>query len=114
MTTTDSMTYDLFAARALRDEGIERVSGNTPPDFKLAFAEVAKTLTPGEYLTAEELRARCMARGGIPHHHNAWGAAISGLVKRGRLKNTGRYVQATLDTSHARRIALFLVCEWRN
>ena len=90
-----SFWSDALEARALRDEGIERVASPALAD-QLATFLLSRV---GEEMTGEDIR---MESGATAHHPNAWGAAIMGLTRRGLLIKTGEYRQMVRPSSHAR------------
>jgi hypothetical protein len=100
------MQLDLFAARAARDEGLERVCKE--PWMERALRMIGKTVPRGGEMTSEELR-EWLALAGLepPHHHNTWGALTMAAVRRGLLEDTGRTGQMRGPKSHARRTPIW-------
>jgi hypothetical protein len=60
-------------------------------------------ITEGQTLTGEDIRFRLMQEEIQPHHHNAWGALISAAVRKGLIRETGRWVAMRGARSKARR-----------
>lgn len=97
--------FDLEEARRLRDEGVRRVRRE---QFSEAVGRVVDTMV-GRTIRGEHIRAECMRRGVEPHHPNAWGGVVQGLVKSGRLRWTGRYEQAKAKKTHAHSYKVYEV-----
>ena len=97
--------FDITAARAARDEGMDRVAGNAG-DFMSAGLSAILLLPSGEY-TGESIRAQLLKRSIVPHHQNAWGALIGLAVRRGVLVGTGRYVSARHVKNHAHHYQVY-------
>ena len=98
--STEGMNGDLFESRALRDEALERV---TRPDFTQQVVDALPRMrleVRGEFC-GEDVRHWMIAHGIQPHHHNAWGGLMFGLVRRGQVVHTG-YTQMKDAKSHAR------------
>ena len=93
---------NLFSAAELKAQALEQVGTNAEPFYERALQAIA-TLEPGTY-TGEDVRLRIVQiLQDEPHHHNAWGAIISGAVRRGYLVPTGRYLPMKTAKSHARK-----------
>lgn len=92
-----------------RDEGIGRVLENTGSWSHRSRDLVMDTdeLT-GRLMTGEDIRLYVAARVGSPHHHNAWGGLIMGLVRRKRLIEVDR-VKMRQPRSHARKTPVYIV-----
>ena len=104
--------FDLFESRARRDEGMDCVEEQT---FSEAVSGVVCGMNPGIRVTGEDIRRLCTNRGVTPHHPNAWGGVISGLVCAGRLKATGEYRQMADVRSHARETKVYCIpSEWES
>ena len=74
--------YDLAAARAARDEGMERVMEGED-EFKIQYAMYVIKLPRGWQGTGEDIRR---AWNGIrPHHVNCWGACCNAAIRHGLL-----------------------------
>jgi hypothetical protein len=74
--------YDLAAARAARDAGMERVMEGED-EFKIQYAMYVIKLPHGWQGTAEEIRRTWT--GIRPHHVNCWGACCNAAIKQGML-----------------------------
>ena len=107
--TPPHLVFDIEKSRRLRDEGIERVE---KPTFSETVAEVVRGLD-GMHVTGEDIRRICTDRGVTPHHSNAWGGVISGLVRMGQLRATGEYRQMADTRSHARETKVYEVTDWQ-
>lgn len=104
--------FDLFESRARRDEGMDCVE---EPTFSEAVSGVVCDMDAGIQVTGEDIRRLCTSRGVTPHHPNAWGGVISGLVCAGRLRATGEYRQMADVKSHARETKVYRVpSEWES
>jgi len=88
-----------------RDAALSVVVENAGEDWKADAMDVFRGLS-GE-LTGEDIRLACRERGVLPHHPNAWGGFIAGLVRAGQLEPTGRYRQMTSKGSHARETKIY-------
>jgi len=62
-------------------------------------------------VTGEDVRVLCAEVEIAPHHHNAWGAAINTMVRRGLLVPTGMFTQMKDVRSHARLTRVYRVGE---
>lgn len=92
-------------AQALKEEVLEQVaenSGSWMDRFKDAARKLADE-NPGDIVTGESLRLTLEPLVGSPHHQNAWGAAIAGLVRSHIIEQTGRWVPTKDPKSHACR-----------
>lgn len=105
-TLRGARTYDLFEARAARDEGMAEV---TRPKFAALYLQYCTTLEHGLLVTGEDITRACQDQGIFPHHHNAWGAAANAAVRKGLLIDTGERRPMRLRTSHARKTPLYRV-----
>ena len=104
--------FDLFESRVRRDEGMDCVEEQT---FSGAVSRVVCGMDAGVQVTGEDIRRLCTSRGVTPHHPNAWGGVISGLVCAGRLKATGEYRQMADVKSHARETKVYCIpSEWES
>jgi hypothetical protein len=104
-------TGDLFdgdESRRRRDEGMERVSYNAG-DFTARVRGYVVRLPFDCELTGEDIRRGCEAHGILPHHSNAWGAAINSCVRAGLIVRTGRTTTMKRKTSNARRNPIYRV-----
>lgn len=98
--------FDLTTSKALRDEGISRVSTNAGTFIEQGLVALAG-LAGGDY-TGERVRAALLEQGIIPHHSNAWGALIKAAIRRGLLHPTGRFVPMRSKKSHAHTTQVYL------
>lgn len=90
-----------------REEGLGRVEG---PAFTEAVREVVgEVFVPGELVTADDIRFRCEEREVVPHHSNAWGAAVMALVRGGVLEKTGSYTKSSRPSNHAHHYPEYVV-----
>ena len=97
---------DNAAASAVeRDRALESVSRG---GFTASVERVVDSLT-GSRMTGEDIRAACTERNVLPHHPNAWGAAINALIRRGKLVFDNEYRQMKATSSHARRTPVYLI-----
>lgn len=100
---------DLFAppsAEERRDAGLEKVSRE---EFILAVRQwVIRNLKDGDRVTGETIRVGCLKDGIVPHHCNAWGAAIRSMSEK-ILFHTGDYVKMRTSSSHARANPVWVV-----
>tara|TARA_R110000868_G_scaffold19297_2_gene83095 strand:- start:10587 stop:10886 length:300 start_codon:yes stop_codon:yes gene_type:complete len=98
-----------MSGEAGRDEGIGRVLDNAGTWKHRSRNLVMNTdeLT-GRLMTGEDIRLYVSQRVGSPHHHNAWGGLIMGLVKRKRLVEVDR-VKMRDPRSHARKTPVYRV-----
>lgn len=72
-----------------------------------AFVELRAPRAPGPF-TGEDVRRAWTAMGlPQPHHHNVWGAAFNGAVRRGLVVATGDYDHMCGVRSHARKTPLY-------
>jgi hypothetical protein len=102
--------FDLERSREARDEGIAKVNDHNDTWRQQAQELFASAFRPGEEVIGEQIRDRLLGHGlPLPKHSNAWGGLTSGLVKAGRLRDTGRSGQMTALSSHARRSPLWVV-----
>ena len=94
--------YSLNLGRQERDAGIKTVLENAGDEWRNRVYDYVVCLPYGKEVTGEDIRRACESRGITPHHPNAWGGTINGLIKRGILTKTGRWVQPKDKRSHAR------------
>lgn len=97
--------FDSARSAIERDAAMSRVAAHAG-DFMVLAGAVLTDLPPGEW-TGEQIRARVLAQGISPHHHNGWGALIMAAVKRGVLVHTGRSTAMAAVKSHARRTPIY-------
>lgn len=96
----------LSASREARDAGLDAVVEAAGTEFRDGVRGVVEKLPPGWTGTGEDIRELCSSRNISPHHHNAWGGVISGLIRKGFLQKTGDYTQMKSVKSHARETAV--------
>ena len=99
------------ASRAARDEGMRKVSANSP-GFVDHVRIVMKGVEPGREMTGEDIREVCEAADVIPNHHNAWGAATRGLLKDGTIIKTGRQTHSVQRRQTSRQGDAHLSRRW--
>ena len=105
----DAVQEDMFAppdAETRRDEGMRKVDR---PNFSARVREFAITYLNGQEVTGEDIRVACVEHGIVPHHHNAWGAAIRPMIGT-ILMPTNKRKKAQTSKSHARVVEIYLVC----
>ncbi len=73
-----------------------------------AHAFMSECFTAGDKVIGEDIRNALTNFGIIPNHHNAWGAFVLRLVRRGELIPTGEYRSVKGRQSHARRTPVYL------
>lgn len=108
MTSTPLLDW-AATGRALRDEGISRVTENAGSWMDNA-REAALSFLPsisGHSITADVIRDAVQVRVGPPHHFNAWGALTNWLVRRGHLIPTGHLAASTRASNHAHKQPLY-------
>lgn len=101
-----SEQYDLFEGVKLRDAGIAQVAEHNDSwldNCISAFQAFPLDLS----FTGEDVRMHCELLKLEPRHHNAWGALINVLIKRGMMVATGEYRQMRDKRSHARMTPLY-------
>lgn len=91
--------FDLTVSKALRDEGISRVSTNAGTFVERGLVAIAGL--PGGDYTGERVRAAMLEQGIMPHHSNAWGALVKAAIRQRLLHPTGRFVPMRSKKSHA-------------
>ena len=107
--------YDLFTARALRDEGIDRVTGNVAAVWRAGYqmraAEFLTSLSQYQTFTGEDVRQYVEPHIGTPHHSNSWGGVFNGVIRRWKkdlLVEDAGWAQATAKKSHAVRLPSYV------
>jgi hypothetical protein len=98
----------MFPEMEARDAAIQQVAEHAGESFADQVRDVVCLLT-AECLTGEDIRQHCESAEVRPHHHNAWGATISGLVREGYLVATGEYRPMRAKGSHARKTPVYRV-----
>lgn len=90
-----------------KEKALAQVARNAENWFNKARIEARRILKVqsqrGGNFTGEEIRHFIEEEVGRPHHHNAWGALISALIKDGVIRPTGLYAAMEDKKSHARR-----------
>jgi hypothetical protein len=99
--------FDLFASREARDAGIESVATHNEDWMENCMIAYETFSRINPEFTGEDVRRYCESLGLHPKHHNAWGAFINSLVRRGAMIATGNYRQMQDKRSHARRTPLY-------
>ncbi len=74
-------------------------------DWRELAQELVRSLS-GE-VTGEDVRLACERDGIVPHHHNAWGAAVARMVRLKYLVPTGEWVPMTGNRSNGRRTPMY-------
>jgi hypothetical protein len=92
---------DLFAAKAARDEALDRVGANSGAWMTRAIAVVELLIPRGWTGMGEDVRHIVAFEVGEPHVRNAWGAMIRTAISRGLLIPTGQYQHPKDTASHA-------------
>ena len=88
----------------LRDEGIGRVVGNTPEEYRDLFRQAARDIIgEGKFLTSEDITSRC---GMPPNHCHAVGGLMYGFVTSGIIEPVTD-AKSQVPTSHAARLRLY-------
>ena len=95
---------EMFAQRRKQAKlaQVEENSGGWMGEVLSAVADFADD-HKGMVVTGETIRNIIEPIAGAPHHHNAWGAAITQMVRKGYLVPTGRWVPMTGPKSNARK-----------
>jgi hypothetical protein len=82
--------------RLEKEKGMARV---LKLDFKNAVLDYIETLPENWIGLAEDIR---LSSGLVPHHPNAWGAAIYSAMSKGLLEKTGHMKSTKDKPSHSR------------
>jgi hypothetical protein len=90
-----------------RDVSLERVLENAGEHWREQALGIFRNLPSGSRMTGEDLRLLCQEQNVKPHHHNAWGAFIAGLVRAGHIVPTGKYQPMRSRGSHARETKVY-------
>ena len=99
----------MTTAERARDEALEQVSENAGSGFTSKVRETVADIIPtGREVTGEDIRIICEDRGIEPHHHNAWGAVIRGMI-HSHLEPTGEHEPMQTEKSHARKTPVYVV-----
>lgn len=100
------LELNLFAGEQAKVAGIEQVAEHNLT-WKEKVHAIVLALPSGEF-TNDDVRRACH-RAGLPppKHHNAWGAAMSGIARTGQILRVG-FRKSALKSTHAR-----IVTVWR-
>ena len=90
-----------------RDASLEQVLENAGEHWREQALDIFRNLPSGSRMTGEDLRLLCQEQNVKPHHHNAWGAFIAGLVRAGHIVPTGKYQPMRSRGSHARETKVY-------
>ena len=85
-----------------KDAALKQVGSHSGTFMERAMAAL-DALESGSVVTGEDIRFSCTEKKIAPHHPNAWGALISSAVKKGLIRETGRWVPMRDVRSKARR-----------
>lgn len=101
--------FDLAAARALRDEGINRAKASNQKWFNDGLALLMDPAFQSLFtdFTGEDLRQEIQVMVGIPLHPNAMGSLIMAAVKKEIIAKTGEYRPMKLKASHGRATPVY-------
>ena len=94
--------------RTARDQSLKQVAANAGITWKDHATDVV-LLFRGQLMTGEDIRLECHKRNIAPHHPNAWGGFVMGLVRSKVLLPTDRYVAMRAKGSHARKTQVYKV-----
>lgn len=93
----------------LRDAGMQRVLDNAGEEWIWdAYRHIAQHHR-GKFVTGEIVRQLCTAAGIVPHHPNAWGGLVYGMVASGLLTDTDEETKMQDSRSHARKTSIYQV-----
>lgn len=98
---------ELFSGPALRDAGIARVLKNNDSWLNRCIAEAEHYAATHSSFTGEDIRFHCQLTAGAPRHHNAWGALINVLIRRGVIHYSGKHRPMRDNVSHARSTPIY-------
>lgn len=103
------LALDFSAAAKARDLGIARAAEHAGESWmQQAVADFAGFVSERGEATLEQWRYDWLARGKpAPATHKAFGAVASGAARRGLVVNTGRYVKAQSERTHAHPVPLW-------
>jgi hypothetical protein len=99
--------YLELTATVARDRAIETVSENAGHEWKRQAMEVFRNMQEQE-MTGEDIRLAAEEKNIVPHHPNAWGGFIMGLVRQGYLIHTGKYRAPKARKSHGRESKVYI------
>lgn len=96
---------DLFAARAARDEAMERVEEAAPDEWKArAWKVLQRVAATHDTFTTDDI---IELGGGRPPEPRAYGPLMRAAVKAGLCEKTGEYRESTMESCHARPKAVY-------
>ena len=98
-----------MTAEEARDAALKRITENAGEDWKISCLQVLLGIKRGTLLTGEIFRKKCSGLGLIPHHPNAWGGLIMGMIKQGLMEDVGDYRKTQDPKSHARKSIIYKV-----
>lgn len=86
-----------------KEEALDTVMANAGEEWRAAALAVAlSVMAKQETFTGEDIRLACLDVGAAPHHPNAWGGFIHGLIRQQIVTPTGDWVPMTAPSSHKR------------
>ena len=103
-----NLNFDAIQAKQVALRHVSENSGSWMDVFLEGLEKMARA-NDGMTVTGEKLRMMLEPVVGAPHHHNAWGAAISLAVKKGYAVPTGQYVAMRGPKSHARKTPVYML-----
>lgn len=105
----NQLPMDFSKSAAARDAGIARTMDNTGPEwFEGALADFVAFVCDRGEATLEQWRFDWLARGkAAPASHKSYGALANTAAKRGHIVNTGRYVKAQAEKTHAHVVPIW-------
>lgn len=105
------MQIDMFSTTETiaRDEALERVLSNAGEEWKEAARAQILNNHYGKSMTGEDMRLACQEVGIVPHHPNAWGGFVQGLIKSKDLRPTMEFRPMRAKGSHARMTRVYEV-----
>lgn len=110
MTDIDSLFVTAKAGEILRNAGIAQVTKNERKEFraKVTAAFLLWLVDAPDTFLIEDFRMHWEATGGgVPHHHNFWGAITRFRDIADRIEPTGEVRTSRSATSHARRMLVW-------
>lgn len=103
------LALDFSKAKRARDAGIAKTMAHTgDPWFEKALADLVAFICARGEATVEQWRYDWLTRGNPPPaSHKSYGALAITAAKRGHIVNTGRYVRAASEKTHAHPVPLW-------
>lgn len=92
-----------------RDAALAQVLANAGEQWQAKAEKHINTVLDGQMVTGEDMRLSCLKAGIKPHHPNAWGGFVAGLIKREVIEPTGIFRQMKAPGSHARITRVYIV-----